>query len=37
MPRHRDRFRFSRCTHLKIWTFYEPLVSGSHLFGARLA
>ena len=33
MPRHRDRFRCPRCTHLETWTFYEPLVSGT-LFGA---
>ena len=28
MPRHSDRFRCPRCTHLETWTFYEPLVSG---------
>ena len=37
MPRYRDRFRCSRCTHLETWTFCEPLVSGSYLFGACLA
>ena len=30
MPRHRDRIR----THLETWTFYVPLVPGTHLFGA---
>ena len=34
LPRHRDRFRCPRCMHLETWTFYEPLVSGTLLFGA---
>ena len=34
LPRHRDRFRCPRCTQLETWTFYEPLVSGTLLFGA---
>ena len=37
LPRHSDRFRCPRCTHLETWTFYVPLVSGSYLFGARQA
>ena len=37
LPRHSVRLRCPRCTHLETWTFYEPLISGSYLFGARLA
>ena len=34
---HSDQVRCSRCTDLDTWTVHEPLVSGSYLFGARLA
>ena len=37
MPRHSDRFCCRRCTHFDTWTLYEPLVSGTLLFGACLA
>ena len=30
MPRYIDRI----LTHLETWTFYEPLVTGTHLFDA---